>query len=229
MRICEISYQPSTCSYRLSSPLGQFNIGPGSAACGTNTRSNQRAYWTGRSRSFSSRHAGSVDLTCRPAARWGGLGCALRFVFRRICGRLGTDSGLYVVLLEMVVFPFIVSSCCMGSAACVPPRRSGCCERAGQHSSSRGAAHWPLCGCCLKQFLRPVRPLVVTADRGQGASQLVSLLVPANPFADLSRNCVPAIVAFCVFYGIAIVRIENKQGILSGLEVVKHASVTIWK
>jgi hypothetical protein len=62
VRICEISYQPSTCSYRLSSPLGQFNIGPGSAACGTNTRSNQRAYWTGRSRSFSSRHAGSVDL-----------------------------------------------------------------------------------------------------------------------------------------------------------------------
>lgn len=129
----------------------------------------------------------------------------------------------------MVVFPFIVSSCCMGSAACVPPRRSGCCERAGQHSSSRGAAHWPLCGCCLKQFLRPVRPIVVTADRGQGASQLVSLLVPANPFADFSRNCVPAIVAFCVFYGIAIERIENKQGILSGLEVVKHASVTIWK
>ena len=82
----------------------------------------------------------------------------------------------------------------------------------------------------LAQAIPEARPpIVFTADRGQGASQLVSLLVPANPFADLSRNCVPAIVAFCVFYGIAIERIENKQGILSGLEVVKHASVTIWK
>jgi proton glutamate symport protein len=129
----------------------------------------------------------------------------------------------------MVVFSFIVSSCCMGSAACVPPRGAQAAASGLPAFLLAWAAHWPLCGCWLKQFLRPVRPIVVTADRGQGASQLVSLLVPANPFADLSRNCVPAIVAFCVFYGIAIQRIENRQGILSGLEVVKQASVTIWK
>ena len=111
---------------------------------------------------------------------------------------------------------------CMGLVACAPPQRSGCCEPAGRRSSSRGAAHWPLCGCWLKQFLRPGPPIVVTADRGQDASQLVSLLIPANPFVDLSRNYVPAIVVFCLFYGIAIQRIENKQGVLSGLEVVKR-------
>ena len=70
--------------------------------------------------------------------------------------------------------------------------------------------------------------VVITADQGRDASQLVSLLIPANPFADLSRNYVPAIVVFCVFYGIAIQRIENKQSVLSGLEVIKRATVTIW-
>jgi proton glutamate symport protein len=138
-------------------------------------------------------------------------------------------GAVYVALLEMVVFPFIVSSLLHGlgslrSATALRLLRSG----------------WPffvlgvgitLAALWLLAQAIPEarRPIVVTADQGQGASQLISLLIPANPFADLTRNYVPAIVVFCVFYGIAIQRIENKQAVLSGLEVVKQASVTIWK
>jgi Sodium:dicarboxylate symporter family len=82
----------------------------------------------------------------------------------------------------------------------------------------------------LAQAIPQARPAHRRHRRSRPRRFATSLSVgPANPFADLSRNCVPAIVAFCVFYGIAIQRIENRQGILSGLEVVKQASVTIWK
>jgi proton glutamate symport protein len=39
---------------------------------------------------------------------------------------------------------------------------------------------------------------------------------------------VPAIVVFCVIYGIAIQSSKQKDGLLGALEVVKKASVTIW-
>ena len=92
----------------------------------------------------------------------------------------------------------------------------------GHQGAHRRQRHRPERGRRARHAERP-------ADQGQGGPQLASLLIPANPFADLTRNYVPAIVVFCVFYGIAIQRIENKQGVLSGLEVVKQASVTIWK
>ena len=138
-------------------------------------------------------------------------------------------GGVYVSLLEMVVFPFIVSSLLHGlgslrSATALRLLRAGWPAFLLAWGSTL-AALWLL----AQAIPEPRPPIVVTADRGQGASQLVSLLIPANPFVDLSRNYVPAIVVFCVFYGIAIQRIENKQGVLSGLEVVKQASVTIWK
>ncbi len=137
-------------------------------------------------------------------------------------------GAVYVALLEMAVFPFIISSLLHGlgslrSATALRLLRSG----------------WPLFVLAwggtlaalwlLAQAIPEARPpIVVTAGQGQGASRLVSLLIPANPFADLSQNSVPAIVVFCVFYGIAIQRIENKQSVLSALEVIKRATITIW-
>ena len=157
------------------------------------------------------------------------VGALCGLFFGEYAAVLEPIGGVYVALLEMVVFPFIVSSLLHGLGSLRSATAFRLLRAGWPAFLLAWAAHWPLCGCWLKQFLRPVRPIVVTADRGQGASQLVSLLVPANPFTDLSRNYVPAIVVFCVFYGIAIQRIENKQGVLSGLEVVKQASVTIWK
>jgi proton glutamate symport protein len=137
-------------------------------------------------------------------------------------------GGVYVALLQMAVFPFLVSSLLHGLGS-LRPAPALKLLRAGWPAfvlawGGTLAAMW-----LLAQAVPEARPPIeVTADEGKASSQLVSLLIPANPFADLTRNYVPAIVVFCLFYGIAIQRIENKQSVLSGLEVVKRASVTIW-
>jgi proton glutamate symport protein len=137
-------------------------------------------------------------------------------------------GAVYVALLEVAVFPFIVSSLLHGlgslrAATALRLLRSGGSLFVLAWGGTL-AAMW-----LLAQAIPEARPpIVVTADQGQRASQLVSLLIPANPFADLSQNYVPAIVVFCVFYGIAIQRIESKQSVLSALEVIKSATITIW-
>jgi len=135
---------------------------------------------------------------------------------------------VYVALLQMAVFPFIVSSLLHGLGSLRPTtalkllRSSWPVFLAAWGGTL--AALW-----LLAQAVPSGRsPIVVTAGQGYSAAQLVALLIPANPFADLTRSYVPAIVVFSVFYGIAMQRIENKQGLLTGLEVIRRASVTIW-
>lgn len=49
---------------------------------------------------------------------------------------------------------------------------------------------------------------------------LLDLYIPSNPFASMSNNIVPAVVLFSIFLGIGISKIENKEGLLSGLDVM---------
>jgi proton glutamate symport protein len=137
-------------------------------------------------------------------------------------------GGVYVALLQMAVFPFLVSSLLHGLGR-LRPATALRLLRAGWPAFVIAWGGTLVAMWLLAQGIPEARPPIeVTADQDKAGSQLLSLLLPANPFADLTRNYVPAIVVFCLFYGIAIQRIENKQGILNALEVVKRASVMIW-
>ena len=173
--------------------------------------------------------AGSVELNLSAWVIVGATSGALcGLFFGEYAAVVEPLGAVYVALLQMAVFPFLVSSLLhgLGSLRAATALRL---LRAGWPAfvvawGGTLAAMW-----LLAQAIPDARPPIeVTADQGKGASQLVSLLIPANLFADLTRNYVPAIVVFSLFYGIAIQRIENKQGVLDALEVVKRASVTIW-
>jgi proton glutamate symport protein len=135
---------------------------------------------------------------------------------------------VYVALLQMAAFPFLVSSLLHGLGS-LRPATALRLFRAGWPAFALAWGGTLATMWLLTQAIPATRPPIeVTADQGKGVSQLVSLLIPANFFVDLTRNYVPAIVVFSLIYGIAIQRIENKQGLLDALEVVKRASVTIW-
>jgi len=49
---------------------------------------------------------------------------------------------------------------------------------------------------------------------------LVALYIPANPFASLANNVVPAAVLFSILLGIGVGRIPGKEGLLQALDVI---------
>lgn len=169
----------------------------------------------------------------QPNLSWRILGAALAgagvgVFFGESASALAPIGAVYIALLQMAVFPFLVSSLLHGLGSMNP------------------AMAWKLFRSCWPVFVlawagtlaalamvawaipeaRP--PLVITGQEGEGAARWVSLLVPANPFSDLTKNYVPAIVVFCVIYGIAIQSSKEKGGLLSALEVIRKASITIW-
>ena len=156
-----------------------------------------------------------------------GIGCGI--FFGQPATTLEPIGSIYVMLLQMAVFPFIISSLLHGLGSLTP----GTAVKLLKAGAPLFLLAWV--GVFASLWLltlaipesRP--PVVLKPDDVSQASRLVSLLVPANPFADLTRNYVPAVVIFCLFYGVAIQGIQNKAGLLDALDVIRRASAIIWK
>ncbi len=71
-------------------------------------------------------------------------------------------------------------------------------------------------------------PAVLLPADSEASLNLVSILVPGNLFAALTRNYVPAVVVFAVLYGVAMQRVPEKATYLGIMENIKAASISIW-
>ncbi len=49
---------------------------------------------------------------------------------------------------------------------------------------------------------------------------LVSLFIPSNPFRSLADNAVPAVVIFCILFGISIIGFEEKKNLLDHIGLI---------
>ena len=52
---------------------------------------------------------------------------------------------------------------------------------------------------------------------------VVKLYIPANPFASMSNNMVPAVVLFSIFIGLGVMKLPNKETLLKPLDVMNKA------
>lgn len=63
-------------------------------------------------------------------------------------------------------------------------------------------------------------PSIVTVEE---PLNFLELYIPSNPFGSMSNNVVPAVVLFSIFLGIGLSKIENKKGLLDGMDVIGDA------
>lgn len=148
---------------------------------------------------------------------------------------LGDDAAIlrpmgttYVKLMEVVVYPYIICSLLHGLGR-LSPDTAWRLFRCSWHIY---LAVWGITFLVIfvLSFAIPPAPLpsFIDASAPQKSLGLLDLLIPANPFLDLVRNHLPAIVIFSIIYGIAIQRVKDKEGFLSFLNLIRTASVTIW-
>lgn len=52
---------------------------------------------------------------------------------------------------------------------------------------------------------------------------LLDLYIPSNPFGSMANNVVPAVVLFSIFLGIGLSKINGKETVLQGLDVIAEA------
>ena len=156
------------------------------------------------------------------------LGVATGIFFGDDAGVLRPIGTTYVMLMQIVVYPYIICSLLHGLGRL----STDTALRLFRCSWHAYAIVWGLTFgvILLLSFAIPPAPgpSFIDASAAPKNLGLLELLIPANPFLDLVRNNMPAIVVFAVVYGIAIQRVKDKEGFLSFLELIRSASVTIW-
>ena len=135
----------------------------------------------------------------------------------------------YVRLMEIVVFPYIICSLLHGLGRLAPDTAFRL-FRCGWHIFVLVWLSTFVLIFVLSFAIPAVPPAnFIDASQPQQSLGLLEQLIPANPFLALVRNYVPAIVVFSVIYGVAIQRIDNKESFLNMLDLIRNASVTIWR
>ncbi len=135
----------------------------------------------------------------------------------------------YVMLLQIVVYPYVICSLIHGLGRLDQATSGRFIRRAAPFFvlswvltfATLWALHWGL----------PVARVVTldfTAANSSDVETFLRLLIPANVFVDLGSNYVPAVVIFSLLFGFAIQGHPKKESLLRLMEVIKGASVTIW-
>ncbi|HXH73222.1 MAG TPA: cation:dicarboxylase symporter family transporter [Mariprofundaceae bacterium] len=134
----------------------------------------------------------------------------------------------YAQMLAICVYPYVIASLLHGLGK-LPPSTAG---RLFKHAWPAYVVGWGIAFLAMIllgfAFRQASAPAVLDSHALLNSTDFINLLIPGNPFSDLSRNAVPAIVVFAILYGMAIQRIDNKASWLEILLVIKSASVTIW-
>ncbi len=135
----------------------------------------------------------------------------------------------YVMLLEAVVYPYIICSLLYGLGRLEPSMALRLLKRSWPFyllawGLTLGAAY--LFSLALPEV--PAPDFIDGAKAAQDSTDLLRIILPSNIFLDLTRNHVPAVVVLSILFGVALQKSPDKAGFMTILEVVRKAGVRIW-
>ena len=156
------------------------------------------------------------------------LGVSAGIFFGQYCNILNPIGTVFVMLLEAVLYPFLVCSLIYGLGKLTPESFLKLFKVGWMfYVLAWGMALLSL--AILIQAFPGVTPLEVDPLRhGDAVSRLLELVVPANLFLDFTKNFVPAVVIFSILFGLAIQRFEKKESVLYVFEAIYQSSIKIW-
>lgn len=149
------------------------------------------------------------------------LGVACGLFFGELTQPLGKLGHAFVMLLKMSILPYMSFSLIHAIGSLTPSQ--------GKRVASSGLLAllliWilSLCSIYLVQLMFPEieTALFHSEPLNQELPQpeMLQLFIPVNPFHALANGIVPAVVLFSLIFGVALMNLDNKAVLLSGLDV----------
>ena len=135
----------------------------------------------------------------------------------------------YVMLMQVVVYPYIICTLLSSLGRLTP--------KLAKRLFKRG---WPIylllliitfgsIGILTYAFPINFTGIKQTISNGVTSTNILNLLVPSNLFAALSKNYVPAVVVFCVLFGIMLQRVKNTNSFFTLLEMISETCLQFWR
>ena len=166
-------------------------------------------------------------------AGWIGLGAAGGLVTGILvgepCSMLAPVGKAYVMLLQSVVYPYLISSLLHGLGRLSPKTALRLLKKSWPFYLSAWGGTFASIYLLSLAFPSPPPPVVVDAALpSRGGADFLQLILPGNIFIDLAKNYVPAVVILSVLFGVAVQGLQDKEKLLDLLAMLRSACVKIW-
>lgn len=143
---------------------------------------------------------------------------------------LAPIGNIYTMLLQVAIFPFIVSTL-LSSLGKLNIRiswkifREGWVIYAFLILITFGTVI--ILSRALPEITTSLRP-TQAASETVTATALLNLIIPDNVFAALANNYVPAVVIFCILFGIMLQRVSKERFLFNFLDTISQACLEYW-
>jgi proton glutamate symport protein len=159
----------------------------------------------------------------------GVLGILAGIFFGEYCRVLSPFGSVYIMLLQSVVFPYILCSLIHGLGSLEPATAVRLFKRGGIFYFFAWTVTLISAWILTQAIPPPGAPALINgAAHEDSASKLLTMFLPANVFVALTHNYIPAVVVFSVLFGIALQAFPRKTSILDTLDAIRAASTKIW-
>jgi Na+/H+-dicarboxylate symporter/ABC-type amino acid transport substrate-binding protein len=135
---------------------------------------------------------------------------------------------VYVLMLEVAVYPYLICSLLHGLGSMTPTQALKLFKSGWKFYAALWIVTFTVLIVLSLGIPHPMPTSYVPHPKGNGWPELLGLLIPSDFFAALSKNSVPAVVLFCIFFGVAFQHVPEKKALLSVLEGVRLAGLKFW-
>ena len=135
---------------------------------------------------------------------------------------------VYAMMLESVVYPYILSSLIVGLGSLAVARAQHLLRASWAVYLFLWIVVFAAIFALAQAIPPPAPPVEVKASNAIGVLSLLRTIVPDNLTHALSQNFVPAIVVFAVTFGVAVQYVPAKTSFLESVEAIRLASLKIW-
>lgn len=135
---------------------------------------------------------------------------------------------IYTMLMEVAVFPYIISTL-LTSLGNLSPSLSFRLFRKGWSIYLLLLILTYATLIILGKAI-PINITIVNNNPTESAveQKILNYLIPENVFFDLTNNYVPAVIIFCILFGLVLQHIPNKQTFFNILEIISRTCLVFW-
>ena len=157
------------------------------------------------------------------------LGVLLGVFIGEPAGVLSIGGDIYIRLLQMTVLPYILVSLIVGLGGL----DAEMARRIGLRGGGMILVLWAIAlatlVCLPLAFPNWISGAFFSASLVEEPTKFdpLTLYIPSNPFYSLANTIVPAVVAFAIMVGLALISVDDKRGLLKGLDNVSDALMKI--
>lgn len=168
------------------------------------------------------------SLSARRVLIGGALGILCGAIFGDYCRLLAPVGQIYVMLLEVAVYPYLACSLLHGLGSMEPGQAKRLFARGWIFYGFLWAVTFGTIALLITG-IPEARPSSLAFTPETGVFQrILDIIIPANLFEALNRNYVPAVVLFCIMYGVALQQVKSRAALLNVLDAVREASLRFW-